>query len=74
MKSHEFDVVSFVFGVIFIGLALTGVFADEDITLLEARWVWPGILVTAGLAVVVFTIGRDSKPETDSEQPYDPVD
>ncbi len=48
MHPHPFDPVSFVFGLIFLGLGLTTVFSDEDIAFLEARWIWPALLVTAG--------------------------
>ena len=68
MHPHPFDPVSFVFGLIFLGLGLTTVFSDEDIAFLEARWIWPALLVTAGLAIVGFTARRgrgDEEPEPD---------
>lgn len=65
MHQHRFDVVSFFFGVIFLGVGLTAVFGDEDVTALEARWIWPSLLVAAGLAIVVFSVLRGRKPDLD---------
>ena len=58
MKRHRFDVISMFFGLLFIGLAGTWAFGDEDITLLELKWVWPVLLVVAGLAIVAFSVQR----------------
>lgn len=74
MKRHPFDAVSFVFGVLLLGLGLTGVFADEDISYLEPRWIWPGLFVIAGLGVVVFTIGRKGPDAEADGEVYDPVE
>ena len=77
MQGHRFDVVSFFFGILFLGLGLTAVFGDEDIVVLEARWVWPSLLVAAGLAIVAFSLvrGRRRDRAEDSFPPeHDPVD
>lgn len=84
MKRHRLDMVSLFFGFIFVGLAVTGAFGDEDITLLEARWVWPVLLVVAGLAIVAVSLQRNAgnrkpvdpplEPETaDDVDAYDPI-
>lgn len=74
MKRHALDIVSLVFGVIFVGVAVTGMFVDEDVTVLEARWVWPALLVLAGAVILLFTIrGEDTGAGTPS-QPGDPVE
>jgi len=73
MERHRFDIVSFVFGIIFLGLGLTGMFVDEDITFLQARWIWPALLVVAGLAIVGFTLRKDTPREGQEGSQYDPV-
>ena len=73
MKRHSFDIVSFVFGILFLGVGLSGMFVDEDITFLETRWIWPTLLVAAGLAIVGFTVGKERRDKAD-DRPYDPVD
>ena len=74
MKRHRFDVVSFVFGIMFLGLGFTGIYGDEDITFLEARWVWPAMLVIAGLSIVAFTVGRTPADGSVEDGSYQPVD
>lgn len=74
MKRHEFDPISFVFGVIFLGVGLTAALADEDLTILEARWVWPALLVAAGLGVLGFSMRAGRTGGDDGDSPYDPVD
>ena len=74
MKRHRFDVVSFVFGIMFLGLGLTSIYGDEDITFLEARWVWPAMLVIAGLSIVAFTVGRAPSNGFSRSGPYEPID
>ena len=67
MHRHPTDLVSLFFGLLFIGLAVTGTFGGEDIVLLQAQWVWPVLLVVAGLAIVVLSMGRNE----DSSAPRD---
>ncbi len=74
MKRHRLDVVSLLFGILFVGFAVTAVFADEDITALEARWVWPVLLVVVGLAVVGFSLGRDRRRRRDEGEASGPAD
>ena len=74
MKLHKFDVVSFVFGIMFLGLGLTAIFGDEDVTFLEARWVWPAALVVAGLAIVAFTARRAPTRDVTENARYDPIE
>ena len=73
MERHRFDIVSFVFEIIFLGLGLTVMFIDEDITFLQARWIWPALLVVAGLAIVGFTLRKDTPEEAQEGSSYDPV-
>lgn len=73
MKRHALDIISFVFGIIFVGSAVTGMFVDDD-AILEARWVWPALLVLAGAVILAFTVRRDARSEVPPPAPYDPVD
>jgi hypothetical protein len=74
MKRHEFDPVSFVFGLVFVGIGLTAALADEDVTFLEARWVWPALLVAAGLGVLGFSMRARRAESPGTGNPHDPVD
>jgi hypothetical protein len=59
MRRHDFDPVAFVFGLVFTGLGmlfLVGRFGVFN----QARWLWPGLLVVLGLAVLVGARGRGS--------------
>jgi hypothetical protein len=52
MRRHDFDPIAFVFGVVFAGLGV--VFMTGQLELLNhAQWLWPGLLVLLGLAVLV---------------------
>lgn len=78
MERHRIDLVSLFFGLLFVGLAVTGMFGDEGIAALEARWVWPVLLVAGGLAIVGFSVGRSSRRADGdagmADVPHDPVD
>ena len=53
MRRHEIDLVSLVTGLVLMGVAALYLFeVDTDV-----RWVLPAVLVTAGLAGVVGTVG-----------------
>ncbi len=67
MQRHGFDTVSFVFGVLFFGLGLTTLFADEDISVLQARWIWPALLLVAGLGILGLTLRKE--PIADALEP-----
>ena len=73
MQRHRFDPISCVFGLLFLGLGLTAVFSTEDIAFLEARWIWPALLVTAGLVIVGFTARRGRGDDEPGPAPYNPV-
>lgn len=73
MKRHDLDIISLVFGIIFVGSAVTGMFVDDD-TILEARWVWPALLVLAGAVILAFTVRSDARSQLPPPTPYDPID
>ena len=57
MRRHDFDPIAFVFGLAFTGLGLLFLVGKFDV-FNHARWVWPGLLVVLGLAVLVGARGR----------------
>ena len=52
MQRHSFDLVSFIFGVIFTGLGIT--FLSTEVPALEVNsaWIWPVVLLVIGGAVL----------------------
>lgn len=52
MQRHDFDPVAFVFGVLFTGSGLLFMIGRFDL-FNHARWLWPGLLVLLGIAVLV---------------------
>lgn len=74
MKTHEFDVLSFLAGLFMTGLGLTFLLLPEidDVVgvLTDAgAWFWPVVLIVAGIAVLVPAIVRSNSPDgvTDEE-------
>jgi hypothetical protein len=57
MRRHDFDPIAFVFGLAFTGLGLLFLVGRFDL-FNHARWLWPGLLVVLGLAVLVGARGR----------------
>ncbi len=63
MKSHDLDVVSLIFGVLFAGLAIIytiGAYADFT---LNPRYVVPGILVGLGVAGLLGSIAAQRRTD-----------
>jgi len=58
MERHDFDPVSLIFGLVFLGLASTGLFQTVDLSLIQARWLWPILLIVAGGSVLASSIRR----------------
>jgi hypothetical protein len=76
MRRHDFDPIAFVFGVVFAGLGV--VFMTGQLELLNhAQWLWPGLLVLLGLAVLVGARmrggTREQRPAFDSGPRIDPA-
>ncbi|HZD69142.1 MAG TPA: hypothetical protein VFA45_09580 [Actinomycetes bacterium] len=57
MRRHDFDPIAFIFGVVFAGLGVVLMTGRLDL-LNHAQWLWPGLLVLLGLAVLVGARGR----------------
>ena len=75
MKTHEFDVLSFLAGLFMTGLGLAFLVLpeiDDIVGLLTdaGSWFWPVLLIVAGVAVLTPAIARSNSrdsaaPETD---------
>lgn len=58
MKRHPFDAVSAFFGLVFLGTALAVTLVDDRLFDLDGRWVWPGLVMLAGLLLVASSLRR----------------
>lgn len=56
MERHTFDLISFLFGAFFVGAGLSAVFFGDPFDHFDGRWVWPAILIVAGLGVLATTM------------------
>lgn len=80
MKSHRFDMISFISGVIITLLGLAFLIPQTPVDLIDAvtslgSWFWPVILLVIGIAVLVPVFARRSEedamaPLPTSEGPY----
>jgi hypothetical protein len=60
MQRHDFDPIAFIFGVLFTGSGILFMVGRFDL-FNHARWLWPGLLVLLGIAVLVGARGRGSQ-------------
>ena len=66
MKLHTFDPVSAFFGILIGGSALVVTLADERVVDLSSRWLWPAVLIVAGLMLLASSLrSPDRKRTTD---------
>ncbi len=76
MQRHDFDPIAFTFGVVFTGLGVLFMVGRLDV-LSHAQWLWPGLLVLLGLAVLVGARGRGgaraTRPAFESGSRIDPA-
>ena len=57
MQRHDFDPVAFLFGLAFTGLGALFMVGRLDL-FNHARWLWPGLLLLLGIAVLAGARGR----------------
>jgi hypothetical protein len=57
MQRHDFDPISFIFGLLFAGSGILFLIGRFDL-FNRARWLWPALLVLLGIAVLVGARGR----------------
>jgi hypothetical protein len=62
MKRHDFDPASFVSGMLFVVLALFFLFGERTVADLGARWIWPVVILTPGLLMVLYGVRRALRP------------
>lgn len=62
MRTHRFDPLSFVFGAVFVALAVLALTDAVVLGVQDLRWIGPGVLVVIGL-VLLATAGRGDKRE-----------
>jgi len=63
MKQHPFDPVSAFFGIIIGGSALAVALADERVFDISSRWVWPSVIILAGLLLLGSGLRKTSKDQ-----------
>jgi hypothetical protein len=57
VKRHRFDLLSFVAGVVFVGLGAAFLAAGADVVD-QAQWLWPAVLLVLGAAGLASALGR----------------
>lgn len=69
MKSHKFDAISFISGVVATALGLAFLIPQTPVGLIDmitslGAWFWPVVLVVVGIAILVpVFVSRDSQEE-----------
>jgi branched-subunit amino acid permease len=65
VRTHPFDPVAFVFGVIFVAVAAVGLTDLATITLTDLRWIGPAALVLVGIVLVISAARTADQPRLD---------
>ncbi len=78
MKTHKFDTLSFISGLVFTGFGLLFLIPNQTEDLIDSivdigSWAWPLILLGIGLAILVPVLfnqigTEDAVTETDNEE------
>jgi uncharacterized integral membrane protein len=73
MKSHDFDPVSFIAGIVMLVVGMLFLIPRATSDLVHylsstARWIWPAMLIAAGVAIVVPAIMRAARDTSSSER------
>jgi NO-binding membrane sensor protein with MHYT domain len=55
MKRHSFDIISFLFGALFVGAGVSAVLFNGAFSRFDGRWVWPALLVVGGVVFALST-------------------
>lgn len=72
MQRHPFDIVSFLFGMFFLGAAGFAVVVGDELPGFDGRWIWPVMIILAGVVVLGTTLTRRSS-EGDPADSSDPA-
>ncbi len=63
MKQHPFDPVSAFFGPIIVGSAWAVTLADERVFDISNRWVWPAVIILAGMVLLGSGLAKASRED-----------
>ncbi len=63
MKQHPFDLVSAFFGIIIGGSALAVTLVDERVFDISSRWVWPAVIILAGVLLLGSGLAKASRED-----------
>jgi hypothetical protein len=67
MNRHRFDPVSFVFGLIFVATGVAFMIDDVRFDPDVARWIWPMVIVGAGIAIIAAAVSGSRQRRRDAE-------
>ncbi len=73
MNRHELDAVSLTAGVLFATIAVVSLLGRADIVDVQAKWLWPLVLIGLGLAGLMAAL-RPDRPDPAVAQPVAPVE
>jgi hypothetical protein len=71
MKRHAFDGISFFFGLVFVTVASWVLLTDGALDFVDARWVWPVLLVAGGIGLVVPAFRRNPPEPSQPSPPFE---
>ncbi len=73
MRTHGFEPVSLMFGLLFTAVGLTFLRGDVELWQIEWSWFWPGVLIVAG-GLVLLSLRSSSTAQADPEPAADDSD
>jgi len=73
MERHTLDPVSLLFGLGFLGAGIWVLVTDQSPGTLDGRWVWPAMLLIAGVAILASVVSSAIATRRNGENP-DPAD
>ena len=68
MKRHDFDLISFLFGLVFAGIGGAWLVTEESLNPDLTEWFWPLVLIAGGAIVLASTIGSRRRPPTAEDE------
>ncbi len=72
MKTHRFDAISFVTGLVFLGIGLIYLIPRDvtqiiDVFVNAGSWVWPVLFLTIGVAVLVPALRKSGSSYSEND-------
>ncbi len=58
MQRHDFDLISFLFGLLFAGIGISVIAIEEGFDPELGAWLWPALLIVGGFVVLSSTVPR----------------